>query len=129
MRAKFGNKTIPKSPKLTELFLCNNCVYHQAGYITPCSSFSFKLTNGKTVLWLIFILHKFKIWNKELQNINQMLNIRIAALTGYPQNILETATKQSHIFKYFYSNMKKYCAKRIKRKAIHSLIEASIKSK
>ena len=48
VRAKFGTKTIPKSPKLTGLFLCSNCVYHKAGYIIPCSSFSFKLTNGRT---------------------------------------------------------------------------------
>ena len=51
VRAKFEAKTIPKSPKLTGLFLCSNCVYHKAGYIIPCSSFSFKLTNGKTITW------------------------------------------------------------------------------
>ena len=33
------------------MFLCSNCVYHKAGYIIPCSSFSFKLTNGKTIVW------------------------------------------------------------------------------
>ena len=47
--AKSETKTIPKSPKPTGLFLCSNCVYHKAGYIIPCSSFSFKLTNGKTI--------------------------------------------------------------------------------
>ena len=51
LREKFEAKTIPKSPKLTGLFLCSNCVYHKAGYIIPCSSFSFKLTNGKTITW------------------------------------------------------------------------------
>ena len=51
MREKFEAKTIPKSPKLTGLFLCSNCVYHKAGYIIPCSSFSFKQTNGKTITW------------------------------------------------------------------------------
>ena len=30
VRAKFESKTIPKSPKLTRLFLCSNCVYHKA---------------------------------------------------------------------------------------------------
>ena len=49
--AKLETKTILKSPKLTVLFLCSNCVYHKAGYIIPCSSFSFKLTNGKTITW------------------------------------------------------------------------------
>ena len=49
VRAKFETKTIPKSPKLTGLFLCSNCVYHKAGYIIPCSSFSFKLSNGKAI--------------------------------------------------------------------------------
>ena len=50
-REKFEAKKIPKSPKLTGLFLCSNCVYHKVGYIIPCSSFSFKLTNGKTITW------------------------------------------------------------------------------
>ena len=49
VRAKFETETILESPKLTGLFLCNNCIYHKAGYIVPSSSFSFKLTNGKTV--------------------------------------------------------------------------------
>ena len=52
VRAKFETKTIPKSPKLTGLFLCSNCVCHKAGYIIPCLSFSFKLTNGKTITWI-----------------------------------------------------------------------------
>ena len=52
VQAKFETKTIPKSPKLTGLFLCSNGVYHKAGYIIPFSSFSFKLTNGKTVTWI-----------------------------------------------------------------------------
>ena len=51
MRAKFETKRIPKSPQLTGLFLCNHCVYHKAGYIIPYSSFSLKLTNGKTITW------------------------------------------------------------------------------
>ena len=31
--------------------LCSNCVYHKAGYIIPCPSFSFKLTNGDIITW------------------------------------------------------------------------------
>ena len=54
----------------------------------------------------IFILDKLKISNKELQNINQMSQNCITALAGYARNILETATKLSHIFKYFHSIMK-----------------------
>ena len=61
VRAKFETKTIPKSAKLTGLFLCSNCVYHKAGYIIPCSSFSFKLTDCKAITWtyknhIIYIL-------------------------------------------------------------------------
>ena len=52
VRVKFETKTIPKSPKLKGLFLWSNCVYHKAGYIIPCSSFSFKLTSGKTITWI-----------------------------------------------------------------------------
>ena len=51
VRAKFETKTIPTSPKLTELFLCSNCVYHKSEYMIPCSSFWFKLTDGKTITW------------------------------------------------------------------------------
>ena len=51
-QAKFETKTILKSAKLTGLLLCSNCVYHKAGYIYPCSSFSFKVTNGKTITWV-----------------------------------------------------------------------------
>ena len=51
VRAKFQTKAIVKSPKPLGLFLCGNFVYHKAGYIIPCSSFSFKLTNGKTITW------------------------------------------------------------------------------
>ena len=51
VRAKFETNIIPKLQKLTGLFLFDNCVYHKAGYIIPCSSFSFKITNGKTVSW------------------------------------------------------------------------------
>ena len=49
VREKFETKTILKSPKLTGLFLCSNCVYHKAGYIISCLSFSFKLTSGKNI--------------------------------------------------------------------------------
>ena len=51
VQAKFETETIPKLPKLTGLFLCSNCVYHKAGYIIPCPSFSFKLTNDKAITW------------------------------------------------------------------------------
>ena len=51
VQIKFETKTIPKSPKLTGLFLCSNCVYYKAGYIIPCLLRSFKLTNGKTITW------------------------------------------------------------------------------
>ena len=51
VKAKFEAKTIPKSPKLTGLFLCNSCDCHKAGYIIPCSSFLFKLTNDKIITW------------------------------------------------------------------------------
>ena len=95
VRAKFETKTIPKEQKLVELFLCNNCVYHKAGYIIPCSSFSYNFYQWQNcyidthkiislvtvkmlfVFWFvklatIFILDKLKNSNKELQNINQM---------------------------------------------------------
>ena len=49
VRPKTETETIPRLPKLNGLFKCNNCVYYKAGYSTPCSSFSFKLTYGKTI--------------------------------------------------------------------------------
>ena len=49
--AKCETKIISKLPKLTGLFLCSNCVYDKARYTIPCSSFSFKQTNVKTITW------------------------------------------------------------------------------
>ena len=49
--AIFETKTILKSPNLTRLFLCNNCVNLKAGCIISCSSFSFEINNGKTFSW------------------------------------------------------------------------------
>ena len=73
IREKFETKTIPKLPKLTGLFFYNNCAYHKDGYIIPCLSFSFKVTNKKkrfhghtkiisleTVkMWFVFQFAKF----------------------------------------------------------------------
>ena len=56
VRGRFETKIIPKAPKVTGSFLCNNCVYHKARYVIPCSSFSFKLTNGKTVSWIYKVI-------------------------------------------------------------------------
>ena len=33
------------------LLSCKDCIYHKNGYIKPCKSFTFKLTNGKSVTW------------------------------------------------------------------------------
>ena len=56
VRAKFDIEVIIKSPKLTGLFFCVNRVYHKSGYIIHWLLFSFKLTNGKTVLWTCKII-------------------------------------------------------------------------
>ena len=32
-------------------FLRTDCIYHKNGYVKPCKSFTFKLTNGKSVTW------------------------------------------------------------------------------
>ena len=44
--------------ELTIWFLCNNYVYPNAGYIIPCSSFSLKVANGKTVSWIKTVSYK-----------------------------------------------------------------------
>ena len=43
----------PELPKRKPngLFSCTDCIYHKNGYIKPCKSFTFKLTNGKSVAW------------------------------------------------------------------------------
>ena len=95
--ATFKTYTITKSPKLTGVFLCNNCVYHKLGYIIPCSSFSLKLATGKTVSWtyklflcdskdVIYILisktcnnfhlGKLNISSKESQNKSDVKNLQ-----------------------------------------------------
>ena len=35
--------------KPSGLFSCTDWIYHKNGYIKPCKSFTFKLTNGKSV--------------------------------------------------------------------------------
>ena len=49
--AKFDlNLPLPKR-KHNGLFSCTDCIYHKNGYIKPCKSFIFKLTNGKSLTW------------------------------------------------------------------------------
>ena len=119
VQAKFETKTIPKSPKLTGLFLCSNCVYHKAGYIIPCSSFSFKLTNGKTITWTYknyfscdskdviyilicktcdnFYLGQTQDFKQRTAKHKSDLKTSIIAFAGYAQNTLETVTKLNDI--------------------------------
>ena len=40
MLTKFATKIMPISAKLSGLLLCNNCVFHNAGYTITCSSFN-----------------------------------------------------------------------------------------
>ena len=51
VRAKFQMNVIPRTPQLIGLYPCSNCIYHKNGYINPCTSFKFKLTNGKIITW------------------------------------------------------------------------------
>ena len=41
----------PELPNIkpNRLFSCTDCIYHKNGYIKTCKSFTFKLTNGKSV--------------------------------------------------------------------------------
>ena len=49
--AKFDLHPELPNRKLNGLFSCTDCIYHKNGYIKPCKSFTFKLTNGKSVTW------------------------------------------------------------------------------
>ena len=55
----------------------------------------------------------------------------ITAFAGYSQNILETATKLIHIFKYFRSITKQLLFKENikKKRTIYSQIETAIKAR
>ena len=147
VRAKFETKTIPKSPKLTGLFLCSNCVYHKAGYIIPCSSFSFKLTNGKTITWTYknyfscdskdviyilicktcdnFYLGQTQDFKQRTAKHKSDLKTRITAFAGYAQNTLETVTKLNGIFKYSHAQNTLETASKLNRisKYFHSVIK------
>lgn len=139
VRSKCENKTISQSRKLTGLFLCNTCVFHNTRHFVPSLSFfniddlmklllhghiSFFLVTSKTLFmfWLakfaiIFILKQLKILNKELKNKNQMLKTHKIVLAGYTRSTLETVTKPNYIFKYpfyyqTYTNLKEYPEKR-----------------
>ena len=49
--AKFDLHPELPNRKPNGLFSCTDCIYHKNGYIKPCKSFTFKLTNGKSVTW------------------------------------------------------------------------------
>ena len=49
--AKFDLHLELPNRKPNGLFSCTDCIYHKNGYIKPCKSFPFKLTNGKSVTW------------------------------------------------------------------------------
>ena len=49
--AKFDLHLELTNRKPNGLFSCTVCIYHKNGYIKPCKSFTFKLTNGKSVTW------------------------------------------------------------------------------
>ena len=49
--AKFDLHPELPNRKPNGLFSCKDCIYHKNGYIKPCKSFTFKLTNGKSVTW------------------------------------------------------------------------------
>ena len=49
--AKFDLHPELPNRKPNGLFTCTDCIYHKNGYIKPCKSFNFNLTNGKSVTW------------------------------------------------------------------------------
>ena len=125
--AKFKTKTIPKWPEVMGLFLCSNCVYHEAGYIFLCSSFSFKLTNDKTITWTyknIFSCHSKDVilicktcdnfYLGQTQDLKQrtakhksdVKNPHNSTCRICSKHLRETVTKLNHIFKYSHSIMK-----------------------
>ena len=52
-REKSEMNTIPKSPKLTGLILCNSWVYYKTGSIIHFTLFLFKLNNEKTLMHML----------------------------------------------------------------------------
>ena len=49
--AKFDLHSELPNRKPNRLFSCTDCIYHKNGHIKPCKSFTFKLTNWKSVTW------------------------------------------------------------------------------
>ena len=47
--AKFDLHPELPNRKPSGLFSCTNCIYYKNGYIKLCKTFTFKLTNGKSV--------------------------------------------------------------------------------
>ena len=60
--AKFDLHMELPNRKPNGLFSCTDCIYHKNGYIKPCKSFTFKLTNGKSVTWNY---NKFFVWDSK----------------------------------------------------------------
>ena len=49
--AKFDLHPELPNRKPSGLFSCTNCICYKNGYIKLCKTFTFKLTNGKSVTW------------------------------------------------------------------------------
>ena len=49
--AKFDLHLELPNRKPNRFFSWTDSIYHKNGYIKPCKSFTFKLTNGKSVTW------------------------------------------------------------------------------
>ena len=50
--AKFDlHPELPNRKPNNGLFSCTDYIYHKNGYNKPCKSFTFELTNEKSVIW------------------------------------------------------------------------------
>ena len=64
IKAKFDLHLELPNRKPNGLFSCTDCIYHKNGYIKPCKSFTFKLTNlllETTINFLIATVKMFYI--------------------------------------------------------------------
>ena len=111
VRAKFQMNVIPRTPQLIGLYPCSNCIYHKNGYINPCTSFKFKLTNGKIITW-----NYTKYFTCDSRNVLYLLKCRTCNefYIGETQDFKKRTRKHKSDIFHPENSMCKRCAEHIR---------------
>ena len=111
VKSKFEETSLTTIPKPVGLFPCNSCIYEKDGYINPCTSFNFKLANGKTIIWSYT-----KYFNCDSKNVLYILICRNCDefYIGQTQNFKQRIRKHKSDIKHPNNSTCKRCTNHIR---------------